>query len=129
VLVIDDEPDILGVVCATLEDAGIKGVQTASSGEVALQLAYRYQPDVVVLDYFMPEMDGEAVAKGLRILVPGVMILVFSGVLPADPGWADAFLDKRGIAELPQSIRELVGLRDKVSRLRVRRKQKRSRSS
>jgi diguanylate cyclase (GGDEF)-like protein len=53
ILVIDDDPDILNIVSLVLENSGYE-VNTATSGEEAYQLAYRFQPDLIVLDVNMP---------------------------------------------------------------------------
>ena len=53
ILVVDDDPAILGIVSLVLEKKGYD-VNTASSGEEAYQLAFSFQPDLVILDVNMP---------------------------------------------------------------------------
>lgn len=56
-LVVDDDPDSLGMVASVLEENGIT-VIVARSGATAIDLARRIEPDVVLMDAVMPEMDG-----------------------------------------------------------------------
>jgi two-component system phosphate regulon response regulator PhoB len=65
ILVVDDEPDALELIAFNLKTAGLD-VVTASDGEAALQLARSHQPDLVLLDLMLPEVDGLEVCKILR---------------------------------------------------------------
>jgi diguanylate cyclase (GGDEF)-like protein len=65
ILVVDDDPDIAGFVEMSLIVEGFD-VQVAHDGAVALQLVKRYQPDLVVLDVMMPDIDGVEVTRRLR---------------------------------------------------------------
>jgi len=65
VLVIDDEPGILNVVTAYLRSEGY-GYLTAADGLKGLEAVASYQPDVVILDIMLPEMDGIEVLSQLR---------------------------------------------------------------
>ena len=65
-LIVDDEPlavERLQVVCAKVE--GINVVGTAKDGAAALRLVDALQPDLILLDMTMPEIDGLGVAKRL----------------------------------------------------------------
>lgn len=57
VLVVDDEPDNIEVVAESLEFYGVT-VQTAESGADAIQLLQSFQPDLILMDLSMPQMDG-----------------------------------------------------------------------
>ena len=65
VLVVEDEPDLLRVVAATLREDGY-AVDTAADGEDALFKAKSCEYDAVVLDVMLPKLDGWAVLKRLR---------------------------------------------------------------
>ena len=75
VLVVDDERKIRDLVRAYLERDGY-AVLLADSGQVALQVAARVRPDLVVLDLMLPDLTGEEVARSLRTIseVPIVML-------------------------------------------------------
>jgi DNA-binding NtrC family response regulator len=57
VLVVDDEPDVAGVLRDAMIDFGYE-VETALTAFDALTLAPLYRPDVVLLDLFMPGISG-----------------------------------------------------------------------
>jgi DNA-binding response OmpR family regulator len=57
VLVVDDEPPIVNVVCDVLEDEGIPA-QVCPVGQRAFNYILQFQPSLVVLDVRMPEVDG-----------------------------------------------------------------------
>jgi len=65
ILVVDDEPQIVRLVRAYLEEAGFR-VVTAYDGEGALAVARRERPDLVVLDVLMPRMDGLEFTRRVR---------------------------------------------------------------
>jgi len=58
ILIIDDEDDIREVAALTLECAGEFEVLTARSGRLGLIAALAQQPDLILLDVMMPELDG-----------------------------------------------------------------------
>lgn len=65
ILVVDDEPEIVEVLRAYLEREGF-AVQTAGDGRTALELARSRHPDLVVLDWMLPGLDGPEVCRRLR---------------------------------------------------------------
>jgi flagellar protein FlaH len=65
VLVAEDQDDIRILLVETLEDAGYEVLQ-ASDGGAALEQATRERPDVLLLDVWMPVMDGFEVLRKLR---------------------------------------------------------------
>ena len=65
VLVIEDDGELIDLMKMRLESAGHQVIM-ASNGEEALQVARAKTPDVVVLDVFLPDMDGLTVLKRLK---------------------------------------------------------------
>jgi DNA-binding response OmpR family regulator len=65
VLVVDDEPQIVGIVRDYLEHAGF-GVVTAADGAEALRAVRTGRPDLIVLDLGLPSLDGLDVLRSLR---------------------------------------------------------------
>ncbi|MDQ1708999.1 MAG: two-component system, OmpR family, response regulator [Frankiaceae bacterium] len=63
-LVVDDEPNIVELLSASLRYAGFE-VQTAQTGAEALRVARSFRPDLLVLDVMMPDMDGFDVVRRL----------------------------------------------------------------
>lgn len=64
ILVVDDEPSNRGMLAEVLKDD--YKVILAKSGEMALSLASRHRPDIVLLDVVMPDMDGYQVLHTLK---------------------------------------------------------------
>jgi DNA-binding response OmpR family regulator len=65
ILVIDDEEPTVQLIGMLLERRGFEVIK-AYRAEEGLRKAYRYQPDLVLLDIMMPDMDGWEVCKRLR---------------------------------------------------------------
>lgn len=63
ILVIDDEADIREVLSTSLELTTDWRVEAAASGKEGVLKAIDYQPDAIVLDFMMPEMDGPTTAR------------------------------------------------------------------
>jgi DNA-binding response OmpR family regulator len=66
ILIIDDDEDIQEVAQLTLELQEEWTVVTASSGEAGIAIAQQEQPDAILLDVMMPQMDGIATLKELQ---------------------------------------------------------------
>lgn len=81
VLIADDEPAILDCLKDLAENLGF-GVFTATDGSQALRLYKIMQPDLVVLDMYMPRMNGLAVMANIRGISPECPIILITGFLP-----------------------------------------------
>jgi two-component system, OmpR family, response regulator len=68
VLYVEDDPDIQMVAQMALEVVGGLSLRACSSGSEALQAAASCQPDLILLDVMMPDMDGPATLAELRKL-------------------------------------------------------------
>jgi two-component system OmpR family response regulator len=74
VLVVDDEPNIRELVQVALNFHGC-AVTTGATGEDALQLAHAYDPDLIVLDVLLPDIDGFEVCRRLRSVANDVPVI------------------------------------------------------
>ncbi len=98
---IDDFEPALALYKTMLESLGFK-VFTASNGEVGLKVVTLNCLDLVVTDYEMPQMNGEAVAASVKAFDPSLPVIMFSGstlVPPRARRVVDAFCDKAGSRE------------------------------
>src|SRR5687768_6555260 len=119
ILVIDDEPQILRAMRTILTEKQFR-VTTASRGEEGLSLAAASEPDLIILDLGLPDMDGVEVCQQLRewTQVPIIILSVRDSerdkVAALDMG-ADDYLTKPfGIEELLARVR--VALRHSASK-------------
>ncbi len=78
ICIVDDEPSILNTLSSILEDEGHQ-VSVAKSGIEALKLIRAEQPDLVILDIWMPELDGLETLKRVRQQFPNMMVIMMSG--------------------------------------------------
>src|SRR5579863_2723836 len=112
VLCIDDNQDVLECEREFLETFGYT-VLTASSSGQGLELASTQSVDVVILDYFMPAMNGQAVAMEMRRLRPQApIILLTEGLGVPEPALdlVDALVAKDRLAsQLLPTIAHLSG--------------------
>jgi DNA-binding response OmpR family regulator len=110
VLIVEDEPDIAGLMKHALERGGEMNVEIVGTGAAALKTVMDEPPDLVLLDLNLPFIDGVEVCRLLRgrpssAAVPIIMVTARTGepdrVLGLDAG-ADDYVTK------PFSLRELV---------------------
>jgi len=80
VVVCDDVPGMRRLARIVLEEEGdVSVIGEASDGREAIQEISRLQPDVVVLDLSMPELDGLEAIPLIHAVAPRAQIVVFSG--------------------------------------------------
>ncbi|HET9626473.1 MAG TPA: response regulator, partial [Kofleriaceae bacterium] len=79
ILIVDDSVVIRKLLTQTLAEApGLEVVATAALGKIALTKIPECQPDVVILDVEMPEMDGIETLKRIRKDSPRLPVIMFS---------------------------------------------------
>jgi DNA-binding NarL/FixJ family response regulator len=76
VLIVDDHPMVCEGVRSMLEPAGVQIAGEAGTGEDALRMAAALEPDVVLLDLELPDLDGLAVLRRLKALERPIAVLV-----------------------------------------------------
>ena len=108
VLAVDDEDDVRRLIQVKLKKAGFE-VITATNGEEGVALAKSEQPDVVIMDWMMPKMDGPtatALIKAECDPAPIVLMLTAKGaendIIQGLMGGADDYIVK------PFAPRELI---------------------
>src|SRR5262245_58856401 len=85
VIIVDDQNmvrDSLNVFLSNYKD--IEVVADVSRGDEALKLCVQLQPDVVLLDMFMPGLNGPTIVKALRELCPPTKVLILTA-FPEEP--------------------------------------------
>ncbi len=92
VLIVEDNRDMADTTAMLLRMHGFE-VEVAYDGRSALQTARTYDPDVVLLDLSLPDMDGYAVARGLRgEAAVRASVIAVSGYSP-DADWGGMDFD------------------------------------
>jgi DNA-binding response OmpR family regulator len=111
ILCVDDYETSLGGWCLYLQSAGFS-VTTARTAQEGLQLFAVSPVDLVLLDYALPDINGDEVAAIMKRIKPDVRVLMFSGVpdVPENARFhVDAFLQKGQSPTLVvDKIRELL---------------------
>lgn len=107
-VIVDDDAPIRRVLNLLFEFEDFEIVGEAASGLEAIPLVIEKEPDLVILDEMMPGMSGGAAARVIRSLLPNARIVAFSAVLGTRPEWADGFLDKDAIVELPSVLKRVM---------------------
>jgi len=79
ILVVDDEPDLLELVRVNLDRAGFR-VETAETGQEALDQLRRSPPDLMVLDLMLPDLSGTEICRRVRASpeLAGVAIIMLT---------------------------------------------------
>jgi UDP-3-O-acyl N-acetylglucosamine deacetylase len=78
VLVVDDEESVVQSIEGVLEDEGFR-VAKARSGEEAIRVFQQEEPDVTLLDIWLPGMDGIEVLKRFKWMAPECQVIMISG--------------------------------------------------
>jgi CheY-like chemotaxis protein len=78
VLVVDDERVIADTLAMILNQSGFEA-RSLYSGELAVELAAEWQPDMLISDVIMADLNGIDAAIRIRQILPKIKILLFSG--------------------------------------------------
>lgn len=108
VLVVDDDEENRHVLRLLCESEDLEVVGEAPNGVEAVPLALRLQPDFVILDIMMPNLEGQRTAEVLRGVAPQAKIVAFSVQLEEAPPWADSYLNKERISQLMPLLDTLI---------------------
>ncbi|TDR19310.1 DNA-binding response regulator [Marinicella litoralis] len=79
ILAVDDNPDSLNILNLTLSAQGFT-VLVANSGVQALNILHKVQPDLILLDAIMPEMDGFETCQAIKHINPDAPIIFMTGL-------------------------------------------------
>jgi len=118
VLLVDDEPDFVQVLSHRLESRDLS-VETATSGEEALEKAREHVFDAIVLDMAMPGLSGVETLKALREINPDLQVIVLTGratLAQAVEAMKAGALD---LMEKPAEMDELVTLIEEAAHRRA----------
>ena len=114
ILIVDDDPEIIELMVDVLERDGRFEISTASSGYEAGILTHQFNPEMILLDYMLPDINGNEVCRTIKRIpaFENVKVIIVSGVINESEiddllnAGAEEFLKK------PFNISELV---DKIA--------------
>ncbi len=117
VLIVDDDPEIVELFVDVLERDGRFDIRTAATGYDAGIVTQEFMPDLIILDYMLPDINGNVVCQTLRAnpAFEHIKIVIVSGVVNQDEindllkAGADEFVKKPfNIEKLIDRIGELL---------------------
>ena len=117
ILVVDDDPEIVELFVDVLERDGRFEIRTAATGYDAGMVTQEFSPDLIILDYMLPDINGNVVCKTIRQKpeFEHTKIIIVSGVANQDEinellkAGADEFVKKPfNIEKLIERIGELL---------------------
>ncbi|MCP4423165.1 MAG: response regulator transcription factor [Chloroflexi bacterium] len=106
VLIVDDEPNVMGNIRKMLQQLEIEVVGTAVTCEEGIQLAQELQPHIVLLDRLMPGMGGLAASQTITKQVPFARVIM-TAVQGAESLRRSMFAGARDCLSRPFSIGDL----------------------
>ena len=114
VLIVDDDPEIVELMVDLLSRDGRFETKTASSGYDAGILTQQFRPDLILLDYMLPDVNGNIVCQTIRgnPEFENIKIIIVSGVVKQDE--IDQLL-KSGAEGFIRKPFNIVELTDKIS--------------
>ena len=110
-MLVDDDPQLMHWLAGLLEQSGWE-IVAADDGNVAITRYESHHPDVVVIDQYMPGLDGLDVARHIRSIDPDATLLMFSAstdrkVLDAAEALDMHFVSKIDLDALLRMLEEL----------------------
>jgi two-component system nitrogen regulation response regulator NtrX len=107
VLIVDDEPSILQTLSGLLSDEGFE-VSTAANGYEALKIIDTESPDLVLLDIWMPGIDGIETLKEIKKDNPHIQVIIITGHGTIETAVRATKLGAFDLIEKPLSIDKVI---------------------
>lgn len=117
ILIVDDDQEIVELIADVLDRDGRYEVKTASSGYEAGMATQQFRPDVILLDYMLPDVNGDVVCQTIKKNTDfeDIRIIIISGVIKQDEierllrSGAEDFIKKPfNIVELTEKLAKVV---------------------
>jgi len=107
VMIVDDEEGIRETLSGILEDEGYESI-TASSGEEAIKKVKETPPDVVLLDVWLPGMDGIETLQQMKASHPHIPVIIISGHANIEVAVKATKMGAYDLLEKPLSIEKVL---------------------
>ena len=121
ILIVDDEKNIIKTISAILQDED-HIVYSASTGEEGLSFLRKNDVDLVILDVWLPDIDGVEVLQGIKKLNPDIAVLMISGHGSIDIAVRATRIGAFDFLEKPPSMERIItAVNNALEQLRLRR--------
>jgi DNA-binding NtrC family response regulator len=107
ILLVDDEKEFTRILSERMETRGLT-VVTAKNGPAALKKAEKERFDAIILDMFMPEMDGIETLKRLLEMNPDLQVIMLTGHATLEKGVEAVKLGAMDFLEKPADMDKLL---------------------
>jgi len=107
ILIVDDEPSILQSLSGILSDEGFE-IHTASNGYEALKIVEEKSPDLVLLDIWMPGLDGIETLKEIKKNNPYIQVIIITGHGTIETAVKATKIGASDLIEKPLSIDKVI---------------------
>lgn len=108
VLIVDDDDQVRRTLSRLLVRSGFDVIAEARDGSEAVACVAVERPNIVILDWKLPYMNGDQTARFIRAASPNSVIVAFSAYLESTPEWSDIYVSKESFADLPDILEGLV---------------------
>jgi CheY-like chemotaxis protein len=109
VLLVDDDPRVLASTAELLRELGHEAIEIGSADQALVFLQANDAPDLAILDFAMPEMNGLKLAEKIRELRPTLPLLLATGYADGAAGTSLPRLDKPfSLIDLARQIEAVV---------------------
>lgn len=115
ILVVDDEEGIVLLLNGFLESLG-HSIENAHTGREALEKVKTHDPDILLLDYKLPDMDGIKVLKEIRSRNKKVKVIMITGNIESDFARMTESLGVHGLMRKPFDLTRLEQMLQEIIR-------------
>lgn len=114
VMVVDDTDHVLRMLSSMLSLDGFDVVAEAAGGAAAIETIEEADPDVVIMDYRMPFMDGLTAARRIRAARPGQIVVLYTAFIDEE---IERQANEVGVSLCVGKVEGLASLEREISRL------------
>jgi len=102
ILYVEDEPDIAQVAQLALETVGGFSIESCENGRIALEKGPEFQPDLVLMDVMMPEMDGPTALEEMKKMPEFENVPVIFMTAKVQPSEIEEYKERGAVDVIPK---------------------------
>lgn len=106
ILIVDDDSGLTTLLKFNIEATGLYEVSVENNARLALGAARKVKPDLIILDYIMPEMDGGDVMTAFQAdhVIKNVPVIMLTALVCNRDTPANGYLETAGQKMLPKPV-------------------------